>query len=136
VIAQSLSIPAVQRHIRQAWRRVVLPASTSRDATLLLGALVVADTSLDELLIAEGWPGETTGYRLEHAKNSFSDYAAVLAARHIRHQAVHHLDFHLCWRAVQTALAAYAQGLWEHGVDLRDCRRMEEYLHAPRSMTG
>jgi putative two-component system response regulator len=52
------------------------------------------------------------------ARHSFSDYAGLCDARWVRHQAVHDLRYRLHWQAGATALAAYAQALWEHGVDL------------------
>jgi hypothetical protein len=89
------------------------------DSDALLVALVRADTSLDAVLVAAGYPGGTAGERLQSASGSFSNYAGIRAARHIRHQAVDRLDYRLCWWAVREALDAYAHALWEHGVDLQ-----------------
>lgn len=108
----------VHDHVRQVWRWRVLPSLHRRDPDALLAALVVADTSLDAILMAAGYTGLTAGERLQHASRSFSDYTGIRAARHIRHQAVHQLDYRLCWRAAHTALRAYARALWEQGVDL------------------
>jgi len=108
----------VHQRIRQAWQRQVVPAARNRDRTALLAALVVADASLDAALRIEGYAGATAGERIHAASRSFSDYVGLRAARHIRHQAVHELDYRLCWLAAAAALAAYAKALWEHGVYL------------------
>jgi hypothetical protein len=112
------TLTTARDHVRHAWRRRVLPALSSRDPDALLAALVVADTSLDALLIVEEYPGGTAGERVQSASRSFSDYAGLRAARHVRHQAVHRLDYRLCWCATVAALDAYAHALWEHSVDL------------------
>ncbi len=112
------ALATVQDNIRQVWRWRVVPSMLRRDPDALLAALVVADASLDAILLAAEYIGNTAGERLQNASNSFSDYASIRAARHIRHQAVHQLDYRLCWCTTQSALAAYARALWEHGVDL------------------
>ena len=113
-------LSAALNRVRQAWRWRVLPAVLSRDGNALLAALVVADASLDAVLLAEGCWGETVGERLQSANRSFSDYTGLRAARRVRHQAVHRLDYCLCPCAAVSALDAYAHALWEHGVDLSD----------------
>jgi hypothetical protein len=118
---QPVTLTAVHRQIRHAWRRYVLPAYTSRDVASLLVALVVASASLDELLLAEDHPGETPIERLGNASASFSNYAGLRAARRVRHQAVHRLGYPLCRRIALPALEAYARALWEHGVELDGC---------------
>jgi hypothetical protein len=112
------TLTTARDRVRQAWRWRVLPALSSCDPDALLAALVVADTSLDALLLAQDYPGGTAGERIQSAGQSFSDYAGLRAARHVRHQAVHRLDYHLCRCAAVAALDAYALALWEHGVDL------------------
>jgi hypothetical protein len=131
MIMQYTSLPIVHRHIRHAWCRYVFPAVLNRDAVTLLAALVVADTSLDEVLCAEGCPGETVGERLHNANVSFSDYEGLLRAHQIRNHAVHHLDFRLCWRAGCTALAAYTRAILDHGVDLRSLEAESFPLQIP-----
>lgn len=112
------SLDAARRRVRHAWRAYVHPALLSRDASDLLAALVVADACLDTILRNEGYPGETTGWRVRAACRSFSDYDSLRAARRIRHQAAHDLTYHLGWAAGAAALVAYTRALWEHGVDL------------------
>jgi len=112
--------------VRHIWRWRVLPSLHRRDPDALLAALVVADTSLDAILIAAGYNGTTVGERLQHASRSFSDYTGIRAARHIRHQAVHQLDYRLCWHAAHAALQVYARALWEQGVDLEGIWYQEE----------
>jgi HD-GYP domain-containing protein (c-di-GMP phosphodiesterase class II) len=115
-----LSLSAVKRQIYHTWRSCIWPAYTSRDATRLLAALVVADTCLDELLRAEGYFGETPAQRLRSAKSSFTEYDRLVAARRLRHRAVHRLAYRLHREQVAGALAAYARACWEHGVLLDD----------------
>jgi hypothetical protein len=112
------SIPSVHSQIRYAWQRFMLPAYGSRDTAALLAALVVADTCLGELLLAEGHAGASFSERLWNARRSFSDYASLCAARLVRHKAVHDLTYHLHWETGAIAIASYARALWEHGVDL------------------
>jgi hypothetical protein len=119
-----MTIADAHRHIRQAWRCYVLPACLSHDSATLLAALVVANTSLDELLLAEGYSGETCGERLQNASRSFSNYAGLRLARRIRDRAVHELNYPLCRRIVLPALAAYTLALWEHGVPLCACQHI------------
>jgi hypothetical protein len=118
MLTQSLSLPAIHYVVRRAWRRYVLPVHNRRDDVAALAALVVASTSLDEVLLAEGRRGESAGERLYQARTSFSDYERLCDARRIRHLAVHHLDSHLCWPAVATALDSFGQALREHGVGI------------------
>jgi len=80
----------LHQHIRRAWHRYVLPVLVDRNVDGLLAALVVADTSLDEVLYAEGYTGETGCERLRQAMHSFSNYPAVLAGHQIRNRIVHH----------------------------------------------
>jgi hypothetical protein len=112
------TLSPVHDRVRRAWRWRVLPALMSRDPDTMLAALVVADASLEAVLLVEGYSGGTAGERLQSASLSFSNYAGLRAARHVRHQAVHRLDYHLCWCAAAAALDIYANALWEHGVDL------------------
>jgi hypothetical protein len=118
MIQQQRSIEAVHGLVRHAWRMHVVPACQKPEKALLLAALVVACTSLDEVLAAEGYPGETPADRLSYARNSFSQYSDVCAARRFRHRMVHHLEFHPTWEAAMHAIAVFAVALWEHGVDL------------------
>jgi hypothetical protein len=111
-------LSTIYDQVRHAWRRRVLPALMGHDPDIMLAALVVADASLDAVLLAEGYYGGTTGERVQNANFSFSNYAGLRAARHVRHQAVHRLDYHLCWCAAAAALDTYANALWEHGIDL------------------
>ena len=108
----------LHQHIRLAWRRYVVPVLADRNVDGLLAALVVADTSLDDVLYAEGYTGETVCERLHQAMHSFSNFPAVLAGHQIRNRIVHHLDYHLCLEGGVAALSAYRRALWEHGVNL------------------
>lgn len=128
---RSMTIADVHRHIRQAWRCYVLPAYLSHDSATLLAALVVANTSLDELLLVEGYPGETCGERLQNASRSFSDYAGLRAARRIRDRVVHDLGYPLCRRVALPALATYTLAMWEHGVPLCACQHIPADDSAP-----
>ena len=116
--AQSQTDLAASCQVRQAWRWRVLPAIVGSDPNLLLAALVVADASIDAVLLDAGYPGTTVAERLQNASHAFSDYAGLRAARQIRHRAVHQLGHSVCRRAVLEALDSYARALWEHGVDL------------------
>jgi hypothetical protein len=107
---------ALHRSIRQTWLRLITPAFASRDRSLMLAALVLANTCLDELLRAEGYVGATSAERLQSAQRSFSNYEDVCAARRLRNAAVHHLDFRLTSAACEEALAALAQAVRDHGV--------------------
>ena len=129
--SRSMTIADTHRHIRQAWRCYVLPAYLSHDSATLLAALVVANTSLDALLLAEGYTGETYGERLQSASRSFSDYAGLRAARHIRDRAVHKLGYPLCRRVALPALATYTLAMWEHGVPLCACQHIPAQDSAP-----
>jgi hypothetical protein len=117
-----ITLADAHRHIQQAWRCYVLPAYLSHDSAMLLAALVVANTGLDELLLAEGYHGETSSERLQNASRSFSDYTGLRMARRIRDRAVHELDYPLCRRVALPALATYTLALWEHGVPLCACQ--------------
>ena len=119
------------RHIRHAWHSYVLPAYLSHDSATLLAALVMANTSLDELLLAEGYAGETGGERLQNASRSFSDFSGLREARRIRDRAVHELDYPLCRRIVLPALATYTLAMWEHGVPLCACQHIPADDSAP-----
>lgn len=120
MLAQPTSVEMLHQHIRQAWCRYVVPVLLNRDTDGLLAALVIADTSLDEVLRAEGFAGDTGAERLQQAMHSFSNYSDLLAAHHARNRVVHHLDARLCVPAAGVALAAYHRGLWEHGVRLSE----------------
>ena len=114
----TISFDAARQQVRYAWKRYVLPAYTSHDAPTLLAALVVANTGLDTILLAEDCLGATAAERLRRADSSFSHYEELRAARHVRDLAVHRLGYPVCRQAVVPALASYALALWEHGVDL------------------
>jgi hypothetical protein len=116
--AQCISLDDTRRRIRQAWSRYVLPAYTSHDSATLLAALVVANTGMDDILLAENCAGETAADRLRSARESFSNYADLRTARHTRDMAVHQLGYPICRRTVLPALGCYAIALWEHSVDL------------------
>ena len=116
--AQSQAEIASSCQVRQAWRWRVIPAVVGNDPNLLLAALVVADASLDAVLLGAGYPGTTIAERLQNASHAFSDYAGLRAARQIRHRAVHQLGYRVCRSAVMEALGSYARALWEHGIDL------------------
>ena len=119
---EPITLADAHRHIQQAWRCYVLPAYFCHDSATLLAALVVANTGLDELLLAEGYPGETGSERLQSASHSFSDYIGLRAARRVRDRAVHELGYPLCRRVALPALATYTRALWEHGVQLCACQ--------------
>src|SRR4051794_2001669 len=120
MLSQPTSRDVLHRHIRRAWGRYVLPALLDRDTDGLLAALVIADTSLDEVLRSDEFAGETAGERLLNARSAFSNYADLVAARQTRNKVVHNLDYRLCLPAAGVALAAYHRALWERGVCLRD----------------
>ena len=118
MLSQFTSADMLHHRIRKSWRRYVLPALLNHDADAMLAALVIADTSLDEVLRAEGCAGGTVGERIQHAMHTFSNYPALLAARQTRNRVVHNLDCHLCLDEAGAALAAYQHALWDHGVRL------------------
>lgn len=112
------SLPSVHLAIRQAWRRRVLPAFASGERVQMLAALVIANTSLDELLATKGYQGATEAERFYAARHSFSCYADVCAARKLRNLAVHHLDFNPAQAACGVAIGAYARALRDHGIQI------------------
>src|SRR5262249_40107546 len=97
---QPMTLVAVRFPIRPASRQTVVPAYSRHGTATLLAALVVANSSLDTLLGAEGCSGETAAERLCNASGSFSDYAGLRTARHVRDQGVHRLGYPLCRRVV------------------------------------
>jgi malonyl CoA-acyl carrier protein transacylase len=118
MIEQPVTIESARRYIRWAWQRHILPVYQDRDRDGLIAALVVANTSLDTILQLEGYAGTTYQERLWSARNSVTNYDKVCAARLVRNQAVHQLHRPVCWYAGVAALTAFAQALWEHGVDV------------------
>lgn len=115
-----MPISAVRYKVRQVWRRQIMPTVRTDNPLQLLAALVIASTCVDEILLAEGYPGESSGERIYQARASFSAYERLCMARRLRHLAVHHLDFRLNKPACTCALASFAQALRDHGVILDD----------------
>lgn len=111
------TLSETEQRIRWAWHRYVLPICAYRDVDGLLSALVVASTSLDTLLLVEGYAGADADERLWHARHSFTDYIGLRAARRLRNQLVHDIRFSVSWSVGAAALKAFARALWEHGID-------------------
>lgn len=118
MVQRWMPISAVRHRVRQAWRRQIMPAFRTGDNSQLLAALILANTCLDEMLLAEGYDGESGGERVYQARSSFTGYERLCMARRLRHLAVHHLDFRLNAAACGDALASFAQALRDHGVTL------------------
>jgi hypothetical protein len=116
MIAEHLPLESVHGRVRRAWSQHVAPALDSSDHSLMLSAMVVASTCVDELIEAEGYPGRVARLRLWSARRSFSQFEALVQARRMRNRAVHHLDYRLPPQAYTLALASFAVALRDHGL--------------------
>lgn len=114
---QPATLRETERQIRRKWQRYIHPVVHHRHADGLLAALVVASSSLDEILFVKGYVGRDHDERLRAARHSFTDYVGVRAARRLRNQIVHDISFSVCWPAGAAALKVFARALWEHGID-------------------
>ncbi|HMQ32756.1 MAG TPA: hypothetical protein PKD53_18640 [Chloroflexaceae bacterium] len=120
MIAAYLPRETVHTRVRRAWSEHVAPALEVTDQGLMLSALVVASTCVDEIVAAEGYPGPRAGARLWIARRSFSQFDALVEARRMRNRAVHHLDYRLHHQGYVGALASFAVALRDHGLALGD----------------
>lgn len=115
-----LPLASVHTRIRRAWSHHVLPAFEVSERSLMLSALVIASTCVDEVLEAEGYAGRRASERLWRARRSFSHFDALGEARRLRSRAVHQLDYRIFHAGYANALASFAIALRDHGVALGD----------------